>query len=174
VINFLAGGRSGGSPFTMAGKSRSKCVSKYPPEGQALFDLHTPQPRHVQRQNPASLPGAASAAIQINGRPLESPVRPGEYAVLRREWRDADRITLDVPLKPRLLAGDHTNRGKIAFAVRSPDSGGRRRLEPRRSIAASGSGSTNLEKLALRRSRCRRIAGLRMPTRFSLSTPSSA
>jgi uncharacterized protein len=114
VINFLAGGRSA---FTLRDgrKVELDTRSDYPAEGRALFLLHPSQAGtfSVKIRIPSWCP---TAAIQINGRPTESPVRPGEYAVLRRDWRDADRITLEVPLKPRLLVGAHTNRGRVALA----------------------------------------------------------
>jgi hypothetical protein len=114
VINFLAAGRSA-LTLRDGRKVEIETRSSYPAEGRALFVLHTPQPGtfSVKIRLPAWAP---TAAIQINDRPPDSPVRPGEYAILRREWRDADRIALDVPLKPRLLFGDHGNRGKVAFA----------------------------------------------------------
>jgi uncharacterized protein len=146
VINFLAGGRSS-LTLRDGRKIEVESRSNYPAEGRALFVLHPSPPGafHVKIRIPAWCP---NATIQINGRPVETPVRPGEYAVLRREWRDADRITLDVPLKPRLLAGDHTNRGKIAFAYGPLILAADDALNPGAPIGSFRIGSTNLEKLA--------------------------
>ncbi len=50
------------------------------------------------------IPGwADSATISVNGEDAESAAVPGTYAVLKRRWRAGDTVTLELPLRPRLM-----------------------------------------------------------------------
>ena len=47
------------------------------------------------------IPGwARDASLRINGELSGIAVRPGSYAVIKRAWRDGDRISLDLPMPP--------------------------------------------------------------------------
>lgn len=46
---------------------------------------------------------AGRAVIRLNGRPVEYQVENG-YAVLRRKWLKGDRLELDFPMEPRMVA----------------------------------------------------------------------
>lgn len=52
---------------------------------------------------------AANARIRINGEAIESPVEPGAYARLEREWKAGDEIKLDFPMQPTLHRRVHRN-----------------------------------------------------------------
>jgi len=50
------------------------------------------------------IPGwADSATITINGEAAESAPAPGTYAALKRRWSAGDVVTLELPLRPRLM-----------------------------------------------------------------------
>ncbi len=114
VINFLANGSSelklrDGQSLQLQVKTR------YPDDGNVRIVLHasTRKAFTVKLRIPE---WGSSVSIVVNGRSLKDKIRAGEYAVLRRKWRDGDVITLNVPIKPRLIVGEHGNSGKVAFA----------------------------------------------------------
>ena len=45
---------------------------------------------------------AQGAGLLINGKRETQPLQPGRFAAIRREWRPADRIELELPLTQRL------------------------------------------------------------------------
>ncbi|WP_430387548.1 glycoside hydrolase family 127 protein [Dyella sp. 20L07] len=45
---------------------------------------------------------ATDASLHINGVPVAIALIPGEYAVVDREWRDGDTVTLHLPMQPTL------------------------------------------------------------------------
>jgi DUF1680 family protein len=50
------------------------------------------------------IPGwADSATLTVNGEPAESAAVPGTYAALKRRWLAGDVVTLELPLRPRLM-----------------------------------------------------------------------
>ncbi len=53
------------------------------------------------------IPGwAQGASLSINGSRDSRPLPPGSFAAIRREWRSADRIELELPLMRRLELSD--------------------------------------------------------------------
>ncbi|KAK4189495.1 hypothetical protein QBC35DRAFT_430725 [Podospora australis] len=63
------------------------------------------------------IPGWTSGAeIQVNGVRFEGVVRPGQYAVIKREWKAGDMVTVQLPMKLRLLpANDNPNLAALAY-----------------------------------------------------------
>ncbi len=63
------------------------------------------------------VPGwSASARATVNGQPV-SGARPGEYLAIRRVWKRGDRVRLELPLEPRLVAANprvSDDAGKLA------------------------------------------------------------
>ena len=57
-----------------------------------------------------------NASLQVSGQ--SAPLTPGKdgYVAINRLWQPGDKVTLTLPLKARLIAGDHTNEGKAALA----------------------------------------------------------
>ncbi len=53
-------------------------------------------------------------ALRVNGQPVEVTTASDGYAVVRRSWKNGDRLQLDLRLEPRVAVGDHGNKGKIA------------------------------------------------------------
>jgi uncharacterized protein len=58
---------------------------------------------------------ADRARIEINGQPWTGAAEPGRFAALTREWRDGDRIDLDLPRALRLEALDRRHPDTVAL-----------------------------------------------------------
>ncbi|MBN2449233.1 MAG: glycoside hydrolase family 127 protein [Lentisphaeria bacterium] len=70
----------------------------FPGEGATILSLRLREPRRfaVRIRCPGwTAPGGP--AIRVNGVPAAVEARPGSYALLRRTWRDGDRIEIDLP-----------------------------------------------------------------------------
>jgi len=77
------------------------------------------------------IPGwADSATVAINGEDA-GPATPGTYATLKRCWQAGDTVTLDIPMRPRLMMAHpeveeaHNQvavmRGPIVYCLEAPD-----------------------------------------------------
>jgi DUF1680 family protein len=60
---------------------------------------------------------ASGANIAVNGKRWPAPVEPGMFAVVRREWRDGDRIELELPLPLRLQPIDAEHPHLVALSA---------------------------------------------------------
>jgi DUF1680 family protein len=58
---------------------------------------------------------ARGAGILINGKRDTSPLEPGRFATLRREWHSADRIELELPLTRSLESVDAAHPDTVAL-----------------------------------------------------------
>lgn len=87
----------------------------YPCEGRMAFTLRTSVPYSVALKLPIPT-WCQDPSLTINGEIV--PVQPGSdgYVALRRKWLASDRVELTLPLKPRLIVGNHTNMGSVAVA----------------------------------------------------------
>jgi DUF1680 family protein len=65
----------------------------------------------VKMRMPAWCP---SPSVEVNGKPVA--VDPGSdgYEAVQRSWNDGDEIDLRFKLEPRVVVGDHKNKGKLA------------------------------------------------------------
>ena len=45
---------------------------------------------------------ASGARLEVNGRVWDGTIEPGSFAAVRREWRDGDRLELELPRRTRL------------------------------------------------------------------------
>lgn len=121
--------------------------------------------------------------LRINGDPIEAPVESG-YAVLRREWRAGDRISLKLGMPVRFtyphpdirqLAGRvAVERGPLVYCAESADNGaglerlalvttrGPQALQPVHDHALLG-GVTSLRGLGARKAAPARLYGSRPP-----------
>ncbi len=63
------------------------------------------------------VPGwSVSARAAVNGRPVTG-ARPGEYLAIRRVWKRGDRVRLELPIEPQLVAANprvSDDAGKVA------------------------------------------------------------
>ena len=108
VINLFDAGTAqltlrDGTPVTL------RIVSLYPADGKIRVIVETPSPKEF------------SLKLRLPAWCQESSIRPtgaqrGDdgYTVLRRKWKFSDTLELSLKLEPRVLAGDHLNRGKAA------------------------------------------------------------
>jgi DUF1680 family protein len=90
--------------------------TQYPADGLVRLTLHSATPHEfvVKLRIPA---WCQDARLSVNDKPLTTPVRAGDYASVQRSWRDGDVITLQLPLTPRLLVGEHyENWNRLALA----------------------------------------------------------
>jgi DUF1680 family protein len=62
---------------------------------------------------------AVGAHVAVNGERVETRIAAGEYAELRREWRDGDAVELHFPMAPRL----HHATNRNVQESRAPDGG---------------------------------------------------
>ena len=59
------------------------------------------------------------ARILVNGKAVRVEARPGRFAVIRRRWRDGDRIELTLPFTTRVVPVDDRNPDTVAV-MRGP------------------------------------------------------
>ena len=49
------------------------------------------------------IPGwAEGASISVNGRRVQTPVTPGSFAAIHRQWNTGDRVEVDLPMTMRI------------------------------------------------------------------------
>jgi hypothetical protein len=60
-----------------------------------------------------------SAAVSVNGQAAGSPAKPGDWHSLKRVWKAGDVVTLEMPMKNRLVRGRKLQAGKVAV-MRGP------------------------------------------------------
>jgi DUF1680 family protein len=102
-----------GTPITLSQETR------YPAEDTTVLTL---QPASsiafaIYLRIPAWL--TQPATIHLNGKPLDTPARPGTYAVIRRTWRPGDRIELTLPQSFRTESIDDLHPETVAL-MRGP------------------------------------------------------
>lgn len=97
----------------------------YPREGQITL--------HVDPDHPAKFPlslrvphWSARTSIKVNGKAASA--KPGTYAILDREWRRGDTVTIDLDMTPRFWVGERESqgtasvyRGPILYAMEAPN-----------------------------------------------------
>jgi DUF1680 family protein len=100
-----------GTPFALTQRTR------YPWDGRVeiRFSPERPSSTALFLRIPAWCP---EAVVRVNsGQPIGTPA-PGSYLEIRREWRDGDRVEIDLAMPPTLLACDPRvpeNRGSVAL-----------------------------------------------------------
>jgi hypothetical protein len=93
-------------------------TSSYPNDGAIEFVLSLS--RRTKFSANFRIPAwAEGAAISINGKRVNSPVLPGTFASVSREWKNGDRVTLELPMKMRLEAFDARHPDTVAL-LRGP------------------------------------------------------
>jgi DUF1680 family protein len=101
-----------GSEVTLVQKT------SYPNDGMIEFEFSLSKPTELiaNFRVPA---WAEGASISINGKRLTTPVLPCTFASMRREWRNRDRVALELPMRMRLEAVDARNPDTVAL-LRGP------------------------------------------------------
>ncbi len=90
----------------------------YPYEDRVAFSLTASRPSaqtiHFR------IPGwAEGAEIFVNGARQAGLAKPGEFAAVHREWKNGDRVELELPLRMRLEAIDAQHAETVAL-LRGP------------------------------------------------------
>ena len=90
----------------------------YPYDSRVSFALTASQPASltIHFRIPA---WAEAAAVFLNGVRQNGAAAPGEFAALRREWKNGDRVELDFPMKMHLEPIDARHADIVAL-VRGP------------------------------------------------------
>ena len=88
--------------------------SQYPFEGLVQFKVKTSPARNftLNLRIPA---WANGASISVNGRRWQTPIIPGTFAAVRREWNTGDRVELDLPMTLRLEPVDQDHPQTVAL-----------------------------------------------------------
>ena len=60
-----------------------------------------------------------NAAVAVNGEPWNGAAKPGRFAVIKRTWKTDDRVTLELPMAWRVVAGRKRQSGRAAV-MRGP------------------------------------------------------
>jgi uncharacterized protein len=65
------------------------------------LEVHTSKPAHfgVRLRIPA---WANSSSVSVNGRTLQNHPEPGTFTAIRRQWKNGDRIEIEMPMSLRL------------------------------------------------------------------------
>jgi len=56
-----------------------------------------------------------TATLKFGSQTLSTAAGKDGYAVIRRTWQPGDQLSLDLPLTPRVVVGDHLNHGKASI-----------------------------------------------------------
>ena len=78
------------------------------PSRQAEFPVSLRIPRWCQ-----------GATVSVNGQKIDVPTNPGDFPAIKRPWKTGDVLTLDMPMKTRLVRGRKLQAGKVAL-MRGP------------------------------------------------------
>ena len=113
VVNLYEAGTArltlkNGKPVTLTTET------KYPSDGNIVIsvDAQSSSPFAFKVRMPAWCP---KSLIKLNGKKLETKVGADGYAVIKRTWAKGDKVELNFKLEPKVIVGNHTNEGKIAF-----------------------------------------------------------
>ncbi len=89
--------------------------TEYPSSERTDFEIRTDAPIEfsLRLRIPAWSEGVS---IHLNGQPLKTPITAGEWATVRRTWASGDKLSMRIPLTPRLVAIDKQHPGRVAAA----------------------------------------------------------
>src|SRR5579883_333070 len=85
----------------------------YPGDGRVWITVDPSKPSGftVKLRSPA---WSGSTKIAVNGKTINSSCAPDGYVHIKRKWKKGDRVDVLFDMEPKVIAGDHKNRGKIA------------------------------------------------------------
>lgn len=84
----------------------------YPYDGSVRLRVHLTTPTEFALR--LRIPNWCEAAEVAVNEEAPQKVRSG-YHELRRRWRDGDTVRLELPMRLRVVIGEHTNEGKVAL-----------------------------------------------------------
>jgi hypothetical protein len=87
--------------------------TRYPADGQIRITVGVVEEKNftVKMRMPAwcRLP-----SVQVKGQPVAVTPEADGYVAIQRSWKGEDQIELRFKLEPRVIVGDHKNKGKLA------------------------------------------------------------
>ncbi len=91
-------------------------ATDYPYASAIALTLRTATPQTFSVN--LRIPGwARGARVAINGKRVPDPVEPGTFAAIRREWRNGDRIDLELPLALNVQSVDAEHPDVVALSA---------------------------------------------------------
>lgn len=104
---------TGGAACTLTQKT------DYPLGNQVEIEVGASKPAEYTMY--VRIPGwtTANALLSVNGQKQEAAVQPGTFAAIHREWKDGDRVQLELPMPLRLEAVDVQHPNWVAL-LRGP------------------------------------------------------
>lgn len=95
-----------------------KCETDYPVSGRISYTINPERP--AQFSFMFRLPKwCKTPKVEINGKTVTYPCRPGEIMSLPRVWKCGDRISIDFPMELRCVKGRKRQSGRFAV-MRGP------------------------------------------------------
>jgi DUF1680 family protein len=92
--------------------------SAYPLDGAVQFEFALARPADFTA-NFRIPEWAQGATVAVNGKRIGTDLVPGRFASIRREWKNGDRVELDLPMTTRLQAIDTQHPDTVAL-LRGP------------------------------------------------------
>ena len=93
--------------------------STYPLDEQIRFNVTASQPTRFALHLRIPAWAGNGASITINGKPADTPAKPGTFATIDRTWSSNDRVELTLPLNLRLQPVDPETPKTVAL-MRGP------------------------------------------------------
>jgi DUF1680 family protein len=89
-------------------------TSAYPLESSIKFQVHAAQSKNFTMH--FRIPAwAAGPTLLVNGKRTTASVTPGDFASIKRVWKNGDRVELDLPMRTRLEAIDKRHPNTVAL-----------------------------------------------------------
>ena len=86
----------------------------YPSDGKIVItvDAESAAPFAFKARIPT---WCCESTVKVNGKPVKVENGKDGYAAIKRSWVKGDKVELNFKLEPRVIAGEHSNIGKIAI-----------------------------------------------------------
>ena len=90
--------------------------TSYPSDGRIVItvDAESSDPFAFKARVPA---WCRETTVKLNGTAVKADIGRDGYATIKRAWARGDKVELNFKLEPRVIAGEHTNAGKVAIMV---------------------------------------------------------
>lgn len=98
-----------------SGKYGLRQETKYPFDNKVQIQISGSQPKEYTLY--VRIPGWASPnpVLMVNGKRVSAAVEPGTFASLRNNWKDGDRVELELPMPLRLESVDANHPNVVAL-----------------------------------------------------------
>jgi uncharacterized protein len=118
----------------------------YPNDGVVKFEFALSKPTNFGLN--CRIPAwAGDASVSVNGKRMTDPVVPGKFVSLNREWKNGDRVALDLPMKMRFEAINPRHPDTVALlrgpVVLFPIASAARSVTRQQLLSATDMGSGN-------------------------------